>query len=117
MPNFSRRTVIKSAAVIGALQIGSPFAAKTTEAAQVEGAVAGPKSAVSLHVGWYELHPDVSLNFQLNRWAAYGGPRFWFRRRLFVENYSITLKSNRRLSSPTSERFLSASWRTHRGMR
>jgi len=30
--------------------------------------------------GWYELHPDVSLNFQLNRWAAYGGPR-WGRRR------------------------------------
>jgi alpha-beta hydrolase superfamily lysophospholipase len=27
-----------------------------------------------LHVGWYELHPDVSLNFQLNRWAATGGP-------------------------------------------
>jgi alpha-beta hydrolase superfamily lysophospholipase len=26
-----------------------------------------------LHVGWYELLPDVSLNFQLNRWAAYGG--------------------------------------------
>jgi hypothetical protein len=25
-------------------------------------------------VGWYELHPDVSLNFQLNRWAATGGP-------------------------------------------
>jgi alpha-beta hydrolase superfamily lysophospholipase len=29
-----------------------------------------------LHVGWYELHPDVSLNFQLNRWAAYGGERW-----------------------------------------
>ena len=28
----------------------------------------------TLHVGWHELHPDVSLNFQLNRWAAYGGP-------------------------------------------
>lgn len=28
----------------------------------------------ALHVGWYELHPDVSLNFQLNRWAATGGP-------------------------------------------
>jgi hypothetical protein len=27
-----------------------------------------------LYVGWYELHPDVSLNFQLNRWAATGGP-------------------------------------------
>ena len=29
-----------------------------------------------LHVGWHALHPDVSLNFQLNRWAAYGGPRW-----------------------------------------
>jgi alpha-beta hydrolase superfamily lysophospholipase len=28
----------------------------------------------TLYVGWYELHPDVSLNFQLNRWAATGGP-------------------------------------------
>jgi hypothetical protein len=28
----------------------------------------------ALQVGWYELHPDVSLNFQLNRWAATGGP-------------------------------------------
>jgi pimeloyl-ACP methyl ester carboxylesterase len=27
-----------------------------------------------LYVGWHELHPDVSLNFQLNRWAAFGGP-------------------------------------------
>jgi hypothetical protein len=27
----------------------------------------------ALHVGWYELHPDVSLNFQLSRWAATGG--------------------------------------------
>ena len=32
--------------------------------------------AGKLHVGWHELHPDVSLNFQLNRWAAYGGPRW-----------------------------------------
>jgi hypothetical protein len=30
--------------------------------------------AGELHVGWHELHPDVSLNFQLNRWAAYRGP-------------------------------------------
>src|SRR5215467_12239235 len=30
----------------------------------------------TLHVGWYELHPDVSLNFQLNRWAATGGPEW-----------------------------------------
>src|SRR5215470_17879482 len=28
------------------------------------------------YVGWYELHPDVSLNFQLNRWAATGGPEW-----------------------------------------
>ena len=27
----------------------------------------------SIHQGWRELHPDLSLNFQLNRWAAYGG--------------------------------------------
>jgi hypothetical protein len=26
-----------------------------------------------IHPGWRELHPDPSLNFQLNRWAAYGG--------------------------------------------
>ena len=30
----------------------------------------------TLYVGWYELHPDVSLNFQLNRWAATGGPEW-----------------------------------------
>lgn len=34
----------------------------------------GLDNAGKLHVGWHELHPDVSLNFQLNRWAAYGGP-------------------------------------------
>ena len=34
----------------------------------------GANSTRGLHVGWYELHPDVSLNFQLNRWAATGGP-------------------------------------------
>jgi hypothetical protein len=33
-----------------------------------------PKS--TLYVGWHELHPDVSLNFQLNRWAATGGPEW-----------------------------------------
>jgi len=33
-------------------------------------------AAARLHVGWHELHADVSLNFQLNRWAAYGGPRW-----------------------------------------
>ena len=31
-----------------------------------------------IHQGWRELHPDVSLNFQLNRWAAYGGDA-WLR--------------------------------------
>jgi hypothetical protein len=32
----------------------------------------------TMHVGWSnKLHPNASLNFQLNRWAAYGGPR-WF---------------------------------------
>ena len=30
----------------------------------------------ALYVGWYDLHPDVSLNFQLNRWAATGGPEW-----------------------------------------
>lgn len=30
----------------------------------------------ALHVGWRELHSDVSLNFQINRWAAYGGERW-----------------------------------------
>lgn len=29
-----------------------------------------------LYAGWYELHPDVSLNFQLNRWACTGGPEW-----------------------------------------
>jgi len=37
-------------------------------------AVSGSGATGALHVGWYELHPDVSLNFQLNRWAATGGP-------------------------------------------
>ena len=31
-----------------------------------------------IHQGWRELHPDVSLNFQLNRWATYGGEE-WLR--------------------------------------
>ena len=30
----------------------------------------------TVHVGWSkELHPDLSLSFQLNRWTASGGPR------------------------------------------
>ena len=31
-----------------------------------------------IHQGWRELHTDVSLNFQLNRWASYGGEE-WLR--------------------------------------
>lgn len=42
---------------------------------RLEPVVAG-RGVGGLHVGWYDLHPDVSLNFQLNRWAAYGGPRW-----------------------------------------
>ena len=34
----------------------------------------GVATAMPLYVGWYDLLPDVSLNFQLNRWACYGGP-------------------------------------------
>ena len=36
----------------------------------------GRAPSSTLYVGWYELHPDVSLNFQLNRWAATGGPEW-----------------------------------------
>jgi len=36
----------------------------------------GPPASVALHVGWLDLHPDKSLNFQLNRWLAYGGERW-----------------------------------------
>jgi alpha-beta hydrolase superfamily lysophospholipase len=32
------------------------------------------RATAQLFVGWHELLTDVSLNFQLNRWAAYGGP-------------------------------------------
>ena len=31
-----------------------------------------------LHVGWLDLHPDTSMNFQLNRWLTYGGEE-WLR--------------------------------------
>lgn len=34
----------------------------------------GVATATPLYVGWSDLLPDVSLNFQLNRWACYGGP-------------------------------------------
>ena len=33
---------------------------------------------ITIHQGWRELHTDVSLNFQLNRWATYGGEE-WLR--------------------------------------
>ena len=36
----------------------------------------GPPASVALHVSWLDLHPDTSLNFQLNRWLAYGGERW-----------------------------------------
>ena len=36
----------------------------------------GAPASVALHVGWLDLHPDTSLNFQLNRWLAYGGERW-----------------------------------------
>jgi hypothetical protein len=48
-------------------------------AARVQQALVRPHNATeanALHVGWYELHADVSLNFQLNRWAAAGGPEW-----------------------------------------
>lgn len=35
-------------------------------------------AAAPLHVGWLELHPDTSMNFQLNRWLTYGGEA-WLR--------------------------------------
>ena len=27
-------------------------------------------TSASLHVGWLDLHPDTSMNFQLNRWLT-----------------------------------------------
>lgn len=36
----------------------------------------GRVASAPLHVGWLDLHPDASLNFQLNRWLAYGGERW-----------------------------------------
>jgi pimeloyl-ACP methyl ester carboxylesterase len=30
----------------------------------------------TLCVGWHQLHADPHLNYQLNRWAAFGGPRW-----------------------------------------
>jgi alpha-beta hydrolase superfamily lysophospholipase len=32
-----------------------------------------PSASESLHVGTYEVVPDRSLNFQINRWVAHGG--------------------------------------------
>lgn len=37
-----------------------------------------PAALAPLHVGWLDLHADTSLNFQLNRWLAYGGEA-WLR--------------------------------------
>ena len=37
-----------------------------------------PAARPQLHVGWLDLHPDTSMNFQLNRWLAYGGEA-WLR--------------------------------------
>jgi hypothetical protein len=31
---------------------------------------------VPFHVGWQPRHPDASMDFQLSRWAAYGGARW-----------------------------------------
>jgi len=64
----------RRALVIGVLNtLAWPFVARTQEP------VAPPRDRPptgTLYVGWYELHPDVSLNFQLNRWAATGGPEW-----------------------------------------
>lgn len=35
-----------------------------------------PNWSPDLFIGWHELHTDISLNFQLNRWAAFGGPQW-----------------------------------------
>lgn len=32
-----------------------------------------PPTPTELHLGTYELHPDASINFQLNRWIAWTG--------------------------------------------
>ena len=37
-----------------------------------------PDAPPPLHVGWLDLHPDTSMNFQLNRWLTYGGEA-WLR--------------------------------------
>lgn len=49
--------------------------------ADLVGAIEVPELAARapvMHVGWGDdLNPDPSLNFQLNRWRAYGGPGWW----------------------------------------
>jgi pimeloyl-ACP methyl ester carboxylesterase len=40
-----------------------------------------------LFVGWHELHPDRHLNFQLNRWAGFGGPRWLEDVRPFLDQF------------------------------
>jgi alpha-beta hydrolase superfamily lysophospholipase len=39
----------------------------------VTSAVDDDRSHPAFHVGYYQLHPDVSLNFQLNRWVQWLG--------------------------------------------
>jgi alpha-beta hydrolase superfamily lysophospholipase len=59
--------------------IGVPSALAWPLVARTQELVAPPRDPPTgeLYVGWYELHPDVSLNFQLNRWAAMGGGPEW----------------------------------------
>lgn len=47
-------------------------AGMTSDATLPTAAIHAPRM-LGLHVGWHELHSDVSLNFQLNRFGAYGG--------------------------------------------
>lgn len=35
-----------------------------------------PTRKETFHVGWEPVHPDTSMDYQLSRWAAYGGPRW-----------------------------------------
>ncbi len=54
-------------------QAGRPDGARGRGA---PGALACAAGAGGPFAGWHELHPDVGLNVQLNRWAAYGGERW-----------------------------------------
>jgi alpha-beta hydrolase superfamily lysophospholipase len=62
-------------ALVGGAVITGPFAARGQQLEKPPiSYVADHAASNLLHVGWYELHPDIGLNFQLNRWAAMGGP-------------------------------------------